>query len=62
MVAKFTSPNSTGHKPTEAQTAVMHKRRLSASGEALYNGRLHRALYPAPFLLRGFNDSQNYKF
>jgi hypothetical protein len=29
---------------TEAQAAVMHKRRLSASGVALYNGRLRRAL------------------
>ena len=27
----------------EAQAAVMHKRRLSASGGALYNGRLCRA-------------------
>ncbi|XER06407.1 hypothetical protein SRRS_19400 [Sporomusa rhizae] len=27
----------------------MHKRRLSASGAALYNGRLCRALFLAPF-------------
>ncbi|WP_188400149.1 hypothetical protein [Sporomusa sp. GT1] len=35
----------------ETRTAVMHKRRLSASGAALYDGRPRRALHPAPFVL-----------
>ncbi|XER12733.1 hypothetical protein SATMO3_29620 [Sporomusa aerivorans] len=37
----------------------MHKRRLSASGGAVYNGRLRRALRLAPFVLYGLSDSQN---
>ncbi|WP_281241479.1 hypothetical protein [Sporomusa acidovorans] len=36
---------------TEARAAVLHKRRLSASGGALYDGRLRRALTLTPLVL-----------
>ena len=52
---KAEKPDDYGRVPpgvnsAKAQAAVMHKRRLSASGEALYDGRLCRALYLTSFI------------
>jgi hypothetical protein len=39
----------------------MHKRRLSASGEALYDGRLGRVLYLISFVYNAFAAPKTHK-